>query len=217
MTALRLRDWWTIPVAVVIIALIGTGAWMLTQGLSEEQNTAGKGPSAEQSAAAGEADVRLEEPPSEAEVEGMKIEALDGDFRVPSVGLDTGLETMSEVNGAINPPGLRNGYVVRNHGSPDHPERGTTYVAIHSVQGADLPGNSLIDVKAGEPTVEAGESITLQDHDYTVTDAYTVPKSDISVDDRVWADEPGRLVILTCLQRASGRSVDNVIIEAIAD
>lgn len=179
---------------------------MLSQGLTDEQNTAGS-----------QADVQLEEPPSETDVEEMQIEALDGEFQIPSVGLDTGLETMSEVNGAINPPGLRNGYVVRNHGTPDHPERGTTYVAIHSVQGAELPGNTLIDVDAGEPTVEKGESITLQDRDYTVTDSYTVPKTDISGDDRVWADEPGRLVILTCLQRSSGRSADNVVIEAIAD
>lgn len=206
MSARIFRDWWSIPVAVVIIALICSGAWMLSQGLTDEQNTAGS-----------QADVQLEEPPSETDVEEMQIEALDGEFQIPSVGLDTGLETMSEVNGAINPPGLRNGYVVRNHGTPDHPERGTTYVAIHSVQGAELPGNTLIDVDAGEPTVEKGESITLQDRDYTVTDSYTVPKTDISGDDRVWADEPGRLVILTCLQRSSGRSADNVVIEAIAD
>lgn len=206
MTARIFRDWWSVPAAVVIIALICSGAWMLSQGLTDEQNTAGS-----------QADVQLEEPPSETDVEEMQIEALDGEFQIPSVGLDTGLETMSEVNGAINPPGLRNGYVVRNHGTPDHPERGTTYVAIHSVQGAELPGNTLIDVDAGEPTVEKGESITLQDRDYTVTDAYTVPKADISGDDRVWADEPGRLVILTCLQRSSGRSADNVVIEAIAD
>ncbi|MGO1313208.1 MAG: class F sortase [Brevibacterium aurantiacum] len=206
MTARIFRDWWSVPAAVVIIALICSGAWMLTHGLTDEQSTAGS-----------QADVQLEEPPSETDVEEMQIEALDGEFQIPSVGLDTGLETMSEVNGAINPPGLRNGYVVRNHGTPDHPERGTTYVAIHSVQGAELPGNTLIDVDAGEPTVEKGESITLQDRDYTVTDAYTVPKADISGDDRVWADEPGRLVILTCLQRRSGRSADNVVIEAIAD
>lgn len=206
MSARIFRDWWSIPVAVVIIALICSGAWMLSQGLTDEQNTAGS-----------QADVQLEEPPSETDVEEMQIEALDGEFQIPSVGLDTGLETMSEVNGAINPPGLRNGYVVRNHGTPDHPERGTTYVAIHSVQGAELPGNTLIDVDAGESTVEKGESITLQDRDYTVTDSYTVPKTDISGDDRVWADEPGRLVILTCLQRSSGRSADNVVIEAIAD
>ncbi|MDN5659835.1 MAG: class F sortase [Brevibacterium aurantiacum] len=206
MTARIFRDWWSVPAAVVIIALICSGAWLLTHGLTDEPRTAGS-----------QADVQLEEPPSETDVEEMQIEALDGEFQIPSVGLDTGLETMSEVNGAINPPGLRNGYVVRNHGTPDHPERGTTYVAIHSVQGAELPGNTLIDVDAGEPTVEKGESITLQDRDYTVTEAYTVPKTDISGDDRVWADEPGRLVILTCLQRRSGRSADNVVIEAIAD
>ena len=206
MTTRKSPAWWTIPVAVVIIALLCAGAWMLTQGLSEEQKTDET-----------EANVVLEEPPSEVEVDDMKIEPLDGDFQVPSVGLATGLEAMSEVNGAINPPGLHNGYVVRNHGTPVHPERGTTYVAIHSVQGAKLPGNKLIDVDAGKPAVKTGEKVTLQDRDYTVTDAYTVRKDDISGDDRVWADEPGRLVILTCLQRESGRSMNNVVIEATAD
>ncbi|WP_193071256.1 MULTISPECIES: class F sortase [unclassified Brevibacterium] len=206
MTPRILRSWWSFPVTVVIIALICAGAWMLVQGLSDEQSTVED-----------DARIQLEEPPDEAEVEDMQIEALDGDFQVPSVGLDTGLESMTEVNGAINPPGLHNGYVVRNHGTPDHPERGTTYVAIHSVQGAELPGNTLIDVDAGTAAVETGESVTLQDRDYTVTDSYTVSKTDISGDDRVWADEPGRLVILTCLQRASGRSADNVVIEAVAD
>lgn len=206
MTPRILRSWWSFPVTVVIIALICAGAWMLVQGFSDEQSTVED-----------DARIQLEEPPDEAEVEDMQIEALDGDFQVPSVGLDTGLESMTEVNGAINPPGLHNGYVVRNHGTPDHPERGTTYVAIHSVQGAELPGNTLIDVDAGTAAVETGESVTLQDRDYTVTDSYTVSKTDISGDDRVWADEPGRLVILTCLQRASGRSADNVVIEAVAD
>lgn len=206
MTPRILRSWWSFPVTVVIIALICAGAWMLVQGLSDEQSTVED-----------DARIQLEEPPDEAEVEDMQIEALDGDFQVPSVGLDTGLESMTEVNGAINPPGLHNGYVVRNHGTPDHPERGTTYVAIHSVQGAELPGNTLIDVDAGTAAVETGESVTLQDRDYTVTDSYTVSKTDISGDDRVWADEPGRLVILTCLQRASGRSADNVVIEAVAN
>lgn len=206
MTPRILRSWWSFPVTVVIIALICAGAWMLVQGFSDEQSTVED-----------DARIQLEEPPDEAEVEDMQIEALDGDFQVPSVGLDTGLESMTEVNGAINPPGLHNGYVVRNHGTPDHPERGTTYVAIHSVQGAELPGNTLIDVDAGTAAVETGESVTLQDRDYTVTDSYTVSKTDISGDDRVWADEPGRLVILTCLQRASGRSADNVVIEAVAN
>ncbi|SMY03080.1 hypothetical protein BSP239C_03453 [Brevibacterium sp. 239c] len=206
MTPRILRSWWSFPVTVVIIALICAGAWMLVQGFSDEQSTVED-----------DAQIQLEEPPDKAEVEDMQIEALDGDFQVPSVGLDTGLESMTEVNGAINPPGLHNGYVVRNHGTPDHPERGTTYVAIHSVQGAELPGNTLIDVDAGTAAVETGESVTLQDRDYTVTDSYTVSKTDISGDDRVWADEPGRLVILTCLQRASGRSADNVVIEAVAN
>lgn len=206
MTTRKSRSWWGVPIAVFIIALICAGAWMLTQGLSDEQSTA-----------EGTAEVQLEEPPSKTEVEDMKVEALDGDFQVPSVGLDTGLESMSEVNGAINPPGLQNGYVVRNHGTPEHPERGTTFVAIHSVQGAQLPGNRLIDVGAAKPKVKSGQTIKLQDHDYTVTDSYVVPKGDISSDDRVWADEPGRLVILTCLQRSSGQSVDNVVIEASID
>ncbi|WP_166973621.1 class F sortase [Brevibacterium atlanticum] len=206
MTDRRSSIWWAVPVAVVIIALLCAGAWLLTDGLTEEESTAES-----------RSDVELEDPPSKTEIDEMKVEALDGQFQVPSVGLSTGLETMSEINGAINPPGLNNGYVVRNHGTPDHPERGTTYVAIHSVQGAELPGNKLIDVGAGKPRVRSGETITLQDRDYTVTDSYVVPKTDISGDDRVWADEPGRLVILTCLQRSSGRSVDNVVIEATVD
>ena len=200
--ATRARKFASAAIVVIALLVLGcAGIWLLGKGVEEE-------------ASQSQPTIKLEEPPSQEEVESMDIQPLDGDFIVPSVGMSTGLESMSEVNGSINPPGLQNGYMLRDHGTPDSPEDGTVYVAIHSVQGADLPGNKLINVEDATSAIGEGDTIEVSGHEYAVNNSYVVDKDKIGERQELWEEEPGKLVVLTCLQRPEGRSLQNVVIEA---
>lgn len=136
---------------------------------------------------------------------------------VPSVGLDVPLGALDAVDGQITPPGFTSAYRVRNVGVPladaDH---GTVYVVMHSLRGGGIgPGNYLTDVDTGRATVAQGATVSVAGVDYTVTGWQTVSKTALANDPGVWADAPGRLVLVTCLELPSGApSVDNMVIVA---
>jgi len=141
-----------------------------------------------------------------------------GRFAAPSVGLDVPLGALSVVDDVVEPPGFTSAYWVRNLGvAPADAAHGTVFVAMHSLRGGGVgPGNALIDVAAGRPRIATGAAITVDDVRYRVTRTETVGKGDIHADAEVWANTPGRLVVITCLQRADGeRSVSNVVVEAV--
>lgn len=165
----------------------------------------------------GGADPRIDDPPSQEEIASMDIEPLDGEFVIESVGLAMPMEEMSVVNNEINPPGFDSAYVVRDYAEPGDDER-MSVIALHSLSGGDVPGNRLIDVDEQEAKVAPGEKITVGDHTYTVESAFARDKLSAQADDTLWADEPGKLLIFTCLQRPDGSaSVDNIIIRATLD
>lgn len=144
----------------------------------------------------------------------------EGRFVVDAVGLDVPLGSMTTVDGTITPPGFASAYVIRDLGvSLADSRQGTVYVATHSLRGGGTaPGNYLIDVDAGTPRVRTGESIVVGPRTYSITAAYTVEKPDLPSRADIWDDEPGRLVVITCLQRADGSaSQENVVIEATSE
>jgi hypothetical protein len=49
---------------------------------------------------------------------------------------------------------------------------------------------------------------------YRVESAELIPKTELSSVDRLWTNEPGRMVIVTCLQRTEGRSLQNLVVVA---
>lgn len=167
--------------------------------------------------------VQLEDMPNESEVKEMDIKPVSGDLKIQSVGLGVGLSEMSTYKdkttglGVINPPGLTSAYLVRGYGDVEDSESGTTYIAMHSVAGGSSPGNKVIDIQAGKIKVQEGDEIEVKGHDFTVTDAYLNSKSETPNDKDLWKQEDGKLVIITCLQRTSGPSVQNAIIVAESD
>lgn len=132
-------------------------------------------------------------------------------FRVPSVGLDVGIGALREVGGDITPPGFSGVYQVTNRGVgiADH-ARGRVFVVTHSVRDGRAPGNALRDLGVGT-------AILVDGVDYTTTSTERVSKSELAVRDDIWADTPGTLVVITCLQREHGPSLDNVVITATAE
>lgn len=141
-----------------------------------------------------------------------------GRFQSPSVGLDVPLGSLDVVDDELEPPGFTSAYWVRNLGvAPTDAGAGTVFVVMHSLRnGGVAPGNALIDVDNGRARVAVGASIVVDDVAYRVTRTDTIDKKEISHEQSIWADTPGRLVVITCLQRPDGSpSTDNMVIEAV--
>jgi len=157
-----------------------------------------------------------------AEAAAMHITATELRLRVPSVGLDVPVDALTAVNGTITPPGFAQAYWVRNAGvAPADAASGTVFLVTHSTRGgAVAPGNYLIDIDAAASVVASGAWIELGDLHYRVTGSSIIAKTAIAGQASVWANVPGRLQLITCLQRstrANVPSVSNVVITAQLD
>lgn len=201
--------WWRFAIIIAIVAalvLAGFATWVTIDR---------RGPT---TAASGAVDMLGQPVDFDVSHSGGRVVDDSGVLlEVPSVGLSVPLGEMDEVRGEITPPGFTSAYVVRNRGvGMQAPADGTVYVVAHSVSGAGVgPGDYLIDENSGSARVSFGALVKVAEHDYRVTSSYTVKKSALPGTAEVWADVPGRLVIITCLQDASGKpSTKNVIIEA---
>lgn len=145
------------------------------------------------------------------------VEDVGVRFTVPSVDLNVPLGELNEARGTITPPGFASAYLVRNLGvSLDNAAEGTVFVATHSTRGgAVAPGNFLIDKATGASKLANGSLITVGSVTYKVTGWQAISKDAISRNSDVWANTPGRLVVLTCLQLPSQKpSTDNMVIFA---
>lgn len=138
-------------------------------------------------------------------------------FRIPSIGLDVPVGTVSEVDGQITPPGFSAVYLVSNRGvALSEAETGTVYVVAHSRPGAaEAPGDALIDLDRAAATVDRGALVEIGDRRYEVSESTIVSEVDLPASDSLWDAVPGRLVIVTSLQNADGTpAVDNLVLVA---
>jgi hypothetical protein len=138
-------------------------------------------------------------------------------FTVNSVGLDVPLGSLSAVDGQVTPPGFTSAYLIDNVGvRPEASSEGTVFVVMHSLRdGAVGPGNFLIDVDDGTTTVNTGSIVTVGGVNYSVSSSQAILKPSLAATDDIWISVPGRLVIITCLQRPTGGpSESNMVIFA---
>lgn len=147
-----------------------------------------------------------ENEPSDAEVEAMDITETGDRIQLDRLGLDAPLSDMNVVNDEVNPPTVDEGYRLRDHV--------TTYVVLHSLKGAEAPGNVLFDMDSGESTVRQGDVIDVAGDSFEVTETRVVNRVALSREDEIWGEDEDRLVVITCLQRTGGGSVDNVLVMA---
>jgi hypothetical protein len=155
-----------------------------------------------------------------AEMDAVEQIPSNGRLRVQSVGLDVPLGAMNLVKGAINPPGFKSAYWVRNLGTSfEEPEAGTAYVAAHSLRhGGKGPGNYLIDIETEQATVKVGDLIEADGVNYRMTEWRSIPKPDLPNETDLWEDIPGRIVLVTCLQRPdNSASRNNIVIIGMLD
>ena len=161
----------------------------------------------------------LEDQPSESEIEQMNVADSAHRLVIPKVGVDTQLKVMSTYSRGgermINPPTFEDAYLVRDWGDANEAEESMVVVALHSTRRLpDVAGSRLIDIEAGKARVGAGDEIGVDGHVYRVKAVHVQSKKSVPSAAELWRQEPGKLLIFTCLQRSSGRSLDNVIVEA---
>lgn len=198
---------------LVVVGVVGV--------LRQERSAAGPsspGPSALADLRGNRVDAAPGLVPAPAAVVRMDVQPADGDaFRVPGVGLDVPLRSLVTVDDQVQPPTFTDAFWIRDLGtSVRAPERGTVFVAMHSLRGGGVgPGNALYDTASGTSRVGVGDAVEVAGTRYVVTGTRIVPKPSISGDATVWADVPGRLVVITCLEPpGGGPSRDNFVVEA---
>ncbi|WP_228512742.1 class F sortase [Clavibacter sp. VKM Ac-2872] len=206
-TPTRRRRWILIVGAVGVALTVGSGIG-IARYLASPVDMAGNHVAYEEFSA-----------PSAEESDAVEQNGTDR-FAVDSVGLDVPLGALKTVRGVIEPPGFTSAYWVRDQGvAPGDGAQGTVFVVMHSLRdGGQGPGNYLIDVANGTSKIGLGAKIRVDDVTYSVTGTQAIDKPAVADASAIWANVPGRLVIITCLQKpGGGASTQNVVIEAQQD
>ena len=207
--------------AAAVLAL--TGLLVLVAGL-----TAGRGAAAPASVASAPSATASSAPRSEAR--GTETPSpvarytptSDVRLVVPSLGIDLPLLPVTPSGDTIDPPLLTAGYWIEPYGAPvgDAAEAtNTLYVAAHS---AGYGGDGFDPLIAGDgagSTLAAGDVVEVRTPTgtvrYTVGSTRRYGKDELPDADEVWKVSPGRLVLITCFQRADGReATENLVIVA---
>ena len=143
---------------------------------------------------------------------------------VPSVGIDLPLLGTTPDDGHINPPMLTAGYWIEPYGAPvasAGEAENTLYVAAHSAGRGDDGFDPLIAPDGEGSTLAAGDVVEVRTPSgtvaYTVASTHRYGKDELPGATEVWEVSPGRLVLITCFQRADGReATENLVVVAEA-
>lgn len=141
---------------------------------------------------------------------------------IPAVGLDLPLLSLTPDEGVIDPPLLTAGYWIEPYGEPvatAGTAENTLYIAAHSAgrgkngfdpllaadhEGSALAAGDVVEVRTPEGTAS-----------YTVQRTQRYGKDELPAAAAVWESSPGRLVLITCFQRADGHhSTENLVVFA---
>jgi len=135
-------------------------------------------------------------------------------FQVPKVKLDVPIGSVNDVNGVMNPANFTSVFWVRNRGvSLDNAEQGTVFMVTHAVQGGKAPGNILQN--KGLAALSPGDLIKVNQRTYEFVSSEVIPKAEIGNHEDLWANDPGRMLVITCvLNPNGGLAVDNLVIVA---
>jgi len=153
---------------------------------------------------------------SSAFLEAADLVADDGGegFVIPSVNLHVPLGSVNEVNGVMNPANFTSAFWIRNRGvSLENASQGTVYIVAHAARYGKAPGNIVQDNE--QSLVKAGDFITANGVTFEVTGTKIIPQDQIETVSEIWADTPGMLVFVTCLQKNDHTPpTDNLILIA---
>ncbi|MCL2736572.1 MAG: class F sortase [Propionibacteriaceae bacterium] len=135
-------------------------------------------------------------------------------FVVPAVNLNVPIGSINEVDGVMNPANFTSVFWIRNRGvSMDNASQGTVYMVTHAVAGGMAPGNMLQSKQ--HIALNPGDKMMVNNLTYDFVEAQVIPKTEIgnAAHSDLWANVPGRLVLVTCLVRPEGGiAIDNLVI-----
>jgi hypothetical protein len=141
---------------------------------------------------------------------------------IPAVDMDLPLLALTPDNGVINPPLLTAGYWIEPYAEPvataDAADN-TLYIAAHSAGRGDDGFDPLLAADHSGSALAAGDVVEVRTPDgtasYTVERVRRYGKDELPAAAEVWESSPGRLVLITCFQRADGRhSTENLVVFA---
>jgi hypothetical protein len=205
-----------------VLALVGT--FVLVAGLSAGRGEAALHPvsAAPSATAAPRPEASATAPPS---VPAPRFTpSSDVRLVVPSLGMELPLLPMTPVGDTIDPPLLTAGYWIEPYGAPvgDAAEAtNTLYVAAHSAGYGEDGFDPLIAEGGRGSALAAGDVVEVRTPTgtvrYTVRSTHRYGKDELPGADEVWEVSPGRLVLVTCFQRADGSAAtENLVVVAEA-
>ncbi|MGX5657176.1 class F sortase [Geodermatophilus nigrescens] len=142
---------------------------------------------------------------------------------VPALGLDLPVLPLTPSGGVINPPLLTAAYWIDSYGDPvgDAAQAdNTVYIAAHATGTGEYGFDALVDAEADDEGLRAGDVVEVSTPegtvDYTVERTQRYDKDELAGAADIWAAVPGRLVLITCFQRAGQASTENLVVVAHA-
>lgn len=207
----RVRGGFTLYMIVAVVFVLVLGACSLLTNLSSLQQPVMKDMSGHQ--------VDADQPltPNQAALQHVVAPDPADRFIVPSQGLNVPLGSLA-LTPVLEPPTFTAAYWIRDLGVEpgSKANSGTVFVVMHSLRGGGLaPGNYLYDVTTGQSRVQNGDQIRVNGVTYLVDGYQEIKKDLLPSQNALWARQPGRLVVITCLELPNGApSQDNFILTA---
>ncbi|MGY1650885.1 class F sortase [Geodermatophilus sp. SYSU D01119] len=208
--------------AITAVAALGVaGSALLAVGVAPDGRSAAATGSLDPVAAAPAGEPAQPTLPPEGTV--LPTPASDVHVAVPALGLDLPVLPLTPSGGVINPPLLTAAYWIDSYGDPvgDAAQAdNTVYIAAHATGTGEYGFDALVDAEADDEGLRAGDVVEVSTPqgtvDYTVERTQRYDKDELAGAADIWAAVPGRLVLITCFQRAGQASTENLVVVAHA-
>ncbi len=155
--------------------------------------------------------------------EGVTLPTPESDVHVsvPALGLDLPVLPLTPAGGVINPPLLTAAYWIDSYGDPVSTAGAadnTLYIAAHSTGTGEYGFDAVVEAEAADEGLAPGDVVEVSTPggtvDYTVERTERYGKDELATAAEIWEPVPGRLVLITCFQRAGKASTENLVVVA---
>ncbi|MGY1729035.1 class F sortase [Geodermatophilus sp. SYSU D01062] len=210
--------------AIAAVAALGiAGGTLLATGLTDDGRAAVATGSADPVATAGVPVPEPAQPTLPPAGTTLPTPSSDVHVSVPALGLDLPVLPLTPRDGVINPPTLTAAYWIEPYGDPVGAAAeadNTLYIAAHATGTGRYGFDALVDAEAAGEGLVPGDVVEVSTPggtvDYTVERTERYGKDELVGAADVWEADPGRLVLVTCLQRAGRASTENLVVFAHA-
>jgi hypothetical protein len=207
--------------AIAAVAALGiAGSTLLVVGMADAEPGAAAGESSP-AATTGAPAPEPAQPTLPPEGVALPTPSSDVHVGVPALGLDLPVLPLTPDAGVINPPGLTAAYWIDSYGDPVGEAAqadNTLYIAAHATGTGEYGFDALVDAEAAGEGLAPGDVVEVSTPggtvDYAVERTVRYAKDELAAAADVWEAVPGRLVLITCFQRAGRDSTENLVVFA---